>query len=165
MKDTFQEQLARAAKALSEGPTSSVQQRKMASLISLPMKTRDVAATDKNSTLDGLLPVTIHSGQTEYAEEGAGRWDVVCQLLDDPFFENLYAGLGAPRISSKRYSLVLAVLTYPRVASAGITQAQLDKAHVIAKFIQTSIRSGRLSYTHAKLPSRWPIGGNPGTKR
>jgi hypothetical protein len=92
-------------------------------------------------------------------------WSIVHALLNDPFFENLYSRLILPKISSKRYSLVLAVLSYPKIASQGITQEELDKAHRVAKFIQGNVRSGEITYTHAKVPTAWPISGNPGTKR
>jgi hypothetical protein len=140
-KKTFEEQLALVAKTLNQdAPIKSVLNKNFSSL--------------SESSLNSL------SDQKNF-----DQWNIVHDLLRDPFFENLYSGLVPPKISSTRYSLVLAVLSYPYIASTGIKQDELDKAHRIAKFIQRNVRSGRLTYTNAKVPTRWQIGGNPGTKR
>lgn len=92
------------------------------------------------------------------------KWSAVFDLLEDPFFYKLTSGL-VKQISSKKYSLVTAVLTYPTKSDAIIKQEDLNRAHGIAYLIKTGVNSGIIKYTNARVPSTWRIAGNPGTRR
>jgi hypothetical protein len=133
--------------------------------LTLVVKTIDQEAPIKRVSNKNFSSLSDSSTNSPSDQKIFEQWKIVHDLLKDPFFENLYSELVPPKISSTRYSLVLAVLSYPQIASTGITQDELDKAHRIAKFIQRNVRSGRLTYTNAKVPTHWQISGNPGTKR
>jgi hypothetical protein len=102
--------------------------------------------------------------QKQFAENGRSSWEPVFRLLENKLFDDIASGL-IKKISSSNYSVVTAVLTYPTVANPFISQDQLDKAHSVAHRIKRGVNSGRIKYTHAKVPSPWRIGGNPGTKK
>jgi hypothetical protein len=95
---------------------------------------------------------------------GVGGWEPIHKLLSNKLFEAIAAG-SVNHISSKNYSIVIAVLTYPTTADAYIRQEQLDQAHEIALRIKRGLKSGHIKYMNAKIPSPWRIGGNPGTKK
>ena len=92
------------------------------------------------------------------------QWAAVLDFLEDPFFIKLASGL-ISKISSKKYSAVTAVLTYPTKADSIIRQEDLNRAHNIAYLIKTRVNSGSIKYTNARVPSTWRIAGNPGTRR
>jgi hypothetical protein len=98
------------------------------------------------------------------AADGVSRWEPIHKLLSNKLFEAIASG-SVNKISSKNYSIVIAVLTYPTMADAYIRQEQLDQAHDIALRIKRGLKSGHIKYTNAKIPSPWRIGGNPGTKK
>lgn len=97
-------------------------------------------------------------------ESDRSKWAAVFDLLEDKFFSDLTAGL-EKKISSKKYSTVTAVLSYPTEADHIISQQDLNRAHGLAYFIKASVNSGSIKYTNARVPSNWRISGNPGTKR
>jgi len=100
----------------------------------------------------------------ELSVEDRSKWAAVFDLLEDHFFSDLASGLHK-KISSKKYSTVTSVLTYPTKADSIISQSDLDIAHGLAYFIKTSVNSGSIKYTNARIPGAWRIAGNPGTKR
>jgi hypothetical protein len=97
-------------------------------------------------------------------ESGVSPWEPVFLLLTNKLFDDIASGL-IDKISSKNYSVVLAVLTYPKKADSQISQEQLDRAHDIATRIKRGLKAGRIKYTYAQVPSPWRINGNPGTKK
>ena len=100
----------------------------------------------------------------DLTESDRSKWAAVIALLEDRFYSDLASGL-ANKISSKRYSTVIAVLSYPTKADQIINHQDLDRAHGLAYFIKASVNSGSIKYTNARVPSTWRISGNPGTKR
>jgi len=98
------------------------------------------------------------------SEDDRGKWAPIFDLLLDPFFVELVEGK-TKKISSKKYSIIVAALTYPTKADSIIDQADLDRAHGLAYFIKTCVNSGSIKYTNARIPSTWRIAGNPGTRR
>jgi hypothetical protein len=94
----------------------------------------------------------------------SNKWLPVRKLLSNKLFEEIAWG-SVNRITSKNYSVVLAVLTYPTKADTHIRQEHLDKAHDIALRIKSGLKSGRIKYTDAKIPKPWRISGNPGTRK
>lgn len=97
-------------------------------------------------------------------ESDRGKWAPIFDLLLDPFFNELAEGK-IKKISSKKFSTVVAALTYPTKADSIIDQIDLDRAHGIAYLIKIGVNSGSIEYTNARIPSTWRIAGNPGTKR
>ena len=93
-----------------------------------------------------------------------GKWAAIFDLLLDPFFREIASG-EKNKISSKKYSIVVAALTYPTRADAIIDQADLDRAHGLAYLIKIGVNSGSIKYTNARAPSTWRIAGSPGTRR
>jgi hypothetical protein len=98
------------------------------------------------------------------AADGSTKWLPVRKLLSNKLFEEIAWG-SVNRITSKNYSVVLAVLTYPTKADTFIRQEHLDKAHDIALRIKSGLKSGRIKYTDPKIPKPWRISGNPGTRK
>jgi hypothetical protein len=111
-----------------------------------------------------LKPVDTFITYKHLNEYERSKWSAVLDLLEDPFFLKLTSGL-EKKISSKKYSFVTAVLTYPTKADAIIKQEDLNRAHGIAYLIKTGVNSGSIKYTNARVPSTWRIAGNPGTRR
>lgn len=97
-------------------------------------------------------------------KEKINLWLPINKLLSNKLFEEIAWGT-VNSISSKNYSVVLAVLTYPKIADRNIRQVDLDKAHDIALRIKNGFKSGRVKYTDAKIPKPWRISGNPGTRK
>jgi hypothetical protein len=104
-----------------------------------------------------------NSSKRKATDSGVSPWEAVERLLSNKLFEDIASGL-VDRISSKNYSIVLAVLTYPTKSDSFISQENLDKAHEIASRIKRGLKTGRVKYTQAKIPTPWRIGGNPGTR-
>ena len=100
----------------------------------------------------------------QLTESDRGKWAAIFDLLLDPFFRELAEGK-TNKISSKKYSLVVAALTYPTKADSIMDQDDLDRAHGIAYLIKIGVNSGSIKYTNARIPSTWRIAGNPGTRR
>lgn len=98
------------------------------------------------------------------SESDRGKWAAIFDLLQDPFFSELASG-EKTKISSKKYSTVLAALSYPTKSDSIIDQADLDRAHGLAYLIKIGVNSGSIEYTNARIPSTWRIAGNPGTRR
>lgn len=129
------------------------------SLVATASKTE--ASQNSKSELD------VSSQRKDYkklSENDRGKWAPIFDLLLDPFFVELSEGK-ANKISSKKYSIVLAALTYPTKADSIIDQADLDRAHGLAYLIKICVNSGSIKYTNSRTPSTWRIAGNPGTRR
>jgi hypothetical protein len=112
---------------------------------------------------DNAIKSNPHSSKRKVKDSGISSWEAVERLLSNKLFEEIASGL-VDRISSKNYSIVLAVLTYPKKSDSLISQENLDRAHEIARDIKRGLKSGRIKYTQAKIPMPWRIGGNPGTR-
>ncbi len=112
---------------------------------------------------DNAIKSTPHSSKRKATGSGVSSWEAVERLLSNKLFEDIASGL-VDRISSKNYSIVLAVLTYPTKSDSLISQENLDKAHEIASRIKRELKAGRVKYMQAKIPTPWRIGGNPGTR-
>lgn len=106
----------------------------------------------------------LQSAKIKAADGNVSAWEPVIRLLSNKLFEDIASGL-VDKISSKNYSIVLAVLTYPKKADSFISQENLDKAHDIAGRIKRGLKSGRIKYTQARIPTPWRIDGNPGTRK
>ncbi len=109
-------------------------------------------------------PPFIATKYLNLSEDNRSKWAAILVLLEDSFFSNLASGLET-KISSKKYSVVIAALTYPSKTDGVISQQDLDRARIIANTIKGGVRSGIIKYTHAKIPSPWRIDGNPGSGR
>jgi len=126
-----------------------------------------LTSTSKPVATLGIKNESNVSSQRNYknlSEADRGKWSVIFDLLSDPFFGNLAEGK-INKISSKKYSTVVAALTYPTKADSIIDQVDLDRAHGIAYLIKIGVNSGSIKYTNARIPSTWRIAGNPGTRR
>lgn len=130
---------------------------------------KDTLATSKKQPSSEAQSQHVQSSTTTSSykhlnESDRSKWAAVFDLLEDKFFSDLTAGL-ENKISSKKYSTVTAVLSYPTEADHIISQQDLNRAHGLAYFIKASVNSGSIKYTNARVPSTWRISGNPGTKR
>jgi hypothetical protein len=91
------------------------------------------------------------------------NWETVFLLLNDDKLMKIAKEPRGGVISYKKFSLIQAVLTYPKLASKGIEQIDLDKAHACAKIIKFNISSGVIKLKTKKL-SPYLIGHHPGVK-
>ena len=127
-----------------------------------------VVSSSQNNAIENvsvdLIKVSPRKDYKQLTESDRGKWAAVFDLLLDPFFSELAKGK-TNMISSKKYSVVVAALTYPTTADSIIDQVDLDKAHGLAYLIKMGVNSGSIKYTNARIPSTWRIAGNPGTKR
>ena len=121
--------------------------------------------TEESQNLKNELDVSLQrKDYKKLSENDRGNWAAIFDLLLDPFFGELAEGQ-INKISSKKYSTVVAALTYPTKADSIIDQADLDRAHGLAYLIKIGVNSGHIKYTNARIPSTWRIAGNPGTRR
>ena len=67
------------------------------------------------------------------------NWDSVFLFLNDDVLIEMANEPRGKSIDQKRYSLVQAVLTFPKTASLGISQRDLNKAHICAKKIKFNV--------------------------
>ena len=126
----------------------------------------------KEGHVDDVKPANLGPTKTivtaqkyqHLSDSERSKWGPVFDLIEDPLFQKIVNG-SVRNISSKKYSLVTAVLTYPSTADLLISQEDLDRAHGIAYLIKSGVNSGNIKYTKARIPSTWRIAGNPGTKR
>lgn len=120
-----------------------------------------VASHTHKSELDVLPP---RKDYNKLSESERGKWAAIFDLLLDPVFAKVAEGK-INKISSRKYSIILAALTYPTSADSIIDQADLDRAHDLAYLIKIGVNSGSIKYTNARIPSPCRIAGNPGTRR
>ena len=127
-----------------------------------------VASTSESKESQNLKNKTkvsaIHNDYKKLSDSDRAKWVAIFDLLLDPFFSELASG-EKNKISSKKYSTVVAALTYSTKADSIIDQADLDRAHGLAYLIKMGVNSGSIKYTNARIPSTWRIAGNPGTRR
>jgi hypothetical protein len=145
-----------------------MKQVKLKSLRDLSEIKNLVASSSQNEAMENVSvepkKVLQRKDYKHLTEGDRGKWAAVFDLLLDPFFSELAEGK-TNKISSKRYSVVVAALTYPTRADSIIDQDDLDRAHGIAYLIKMGVNSGSIKYTNARIPSTWRIAGNPGTRR
>ena len=92
------------------------------------------------------------------------NWETVISILNDKKVIEIADNPKGKSIDYKKFSLIQAVLTYPKIASEGITQVQLDKAHSYAKIIKFNVSNGYIKLKKKKPPVGYLIGHHPGVK-
>lgn len=92
------------------------------------------------------------------------NWDSVFLFLNDDALIDMANDPKGKSIDQKRYSLVQSVLTYPKTASEGISQRDLNKAQVCAKKIKFNVSTGVIRLKRKNPPSAYIIGLHPGSK-
>ncbi len=128
----------------------------------LLVSTSEISASENP---DSALEISGKSKDyRKLSDDDKAKWAAIFDLLFDPFFSEVASG-EKNKISSKKYSTVIAALTYPTKADSIIDQVDLDRAHGIAYLIKIGVNSGSIKYTNARVPSTWRIAGNPGTRR
>ena len=89
------------------------------------------------------------------------NWDSVFLFLNDDVLIEMANEPKGKSIDQKRYSLVQAVLTFPKTASLGISQRDLNKAHICAKKIKFNVSTGVIRLKRKNIPSAYIIGYHP----
>jgi len=92
------------------------------------------------------------------------NWDTVLLLLNDKKLIAMSKDPQGKSIDYKKYSLVKVVLTYPKTASEGISQKDLDLAHNYANLIKINVQSGLIKIKTKKISAAYLVGHHPGVK-